>query len=257
MAVSGVGSSSGTSALANSRSTIADNFDTFLQILTTQLKNQNPLDPLDTNQFTQQLVQFTGVEQQLKTNEFLEAMMMANVNASNSQAVSYVGKMVTASGNKAELVDGQARWNFAVAQPANISVTVRDMNGNTVYTRAGEVGEGESIFTWDGRNNQGTSQPDGSYSITIEARNDDGGLIDVATEMTGQVTGVDFSGTEPVLIVGTARVNLSSVLSVRAATEADTINPPSGDDDTADTGDDSGTDAAAKVISSFFEGLAN
>jgi flagellar basal-body rod modification protein FlgD len=258
MAVSGIGGSLGASSLANSRATIADNFDTFLQILTTQLKNQNPLDPLDTNQFTQQLVQFTGVEQQLKTNEFLEAMMSANINAANSQAVSYVGKIVTASGNKAELVDGQARWNFAVEEPANITVTVRDTSGNTVYTRQGEVDQGESIFTWDGRNNSGTNQPDGSYSITIEARNESGGLIDVATEMTGEVTGVDFSGSEPVLIVGTARVNLSSVLSVRAKTEADTINPPSGSDDTADN-DDSGSDdtgAAAKIISSFFKGLA-
>ena len=73
MAVSGV-STTGTSATAASRQTIAQNFDTFLQLLTTQLKNQNPLDPLDTNQFTQQLVQFTGVEQQLKTNEFLASM---------------------------------------------------------------------------------------------------------------------------------------------------------------------------------------
>jgi flagellar basal-body rod modification protein FlgD len=223
MAVSGVGSSSSaTSALNSSRSTIADNFDTFLQILTTQLKNQNPLDPLDTNQFTQQLVQFTGVEQQLKTNEFLEAMMSASVNANNSQTVSYVGKMVTASGNKAELVNGQARWNFAVDEPANISVSVRDKDGNVVYTRQGEVEEGESIFTWDGKNSTGNKAPDGSYSITIEARNQDGALIDVATEMTGEVTGVDFSGTEPVLIVGTARVNLSAVLSVRAKTATDT-----------------------------------
>ena len=73
--VSGTSATSG-SGLANSRKTIADNFDTFLQLLTTQLKNQNPLDPLDTNQFTAQLVQFSGVEQQLKTNEFLEALLL-------------------------------------------------------------------------------------------------------------------------------------------------------------------------------------
>src|SRR5918992_1028717 len=103
MAVSGINSTTGTSALAGLRGAIAENFDTFLQLLTTQLKNQNPLDPLDTNQFTQQLVQFTSVEQQLKTNEFLEAMMTASQNAGNAQAVSYVGKIVTASGNKSEL----------------------------------------------------------------------------------------------------------------------------------------------------------
>src|SRR6187402_3815488 len=103
MAVTGVSGSSNASQMASSRSTIADNFDTFLNILTTQLKNQNPLDPLDTNQFTQQLVQFTGVEQQLKTNEFLEAMMLANQNSGNSNAVGYIGKTITASGVKSEL----------------------------------------------------------------------------------------------------------------------------------------------------------
>ena len=84
------------SALDHAAPGMADNFDTFLQILTTQLRNQNPLDPLDTNQFTQQLVQFSGVEQQLKTNQFLEAMMTSTQNANNSQAVSYIGKIVTA-----------------------------------------------------------------------------------------------------------------------------------------------------------------
>jgi flagellar basal-body rod modification protein FlgD len=222
MAVSGVsGTGSSTSALNQSRATIAENFDTFLQILTTQLKNQNPLDPLDTNQFTQQLVQFTGVEQQLKTNQFLEAMMTATQNSGNSQAVSYVGKVVTAEGNKAELVQGSAKWHFAVEKPANITATVRDMDGNVVYTKTGSVAQGESIFSWNGIGNDDRPKPDGSYSITIEARDHDGKLIDVATEMTGEVTGVDFTGSEPVLMVGTARVNLSAVVSVRQKTAAD------------------------------------
>ncbi|MBN9364552.1 MULTISPECIES: flagellar hook assembly protein FlgD [unclassified Devosia] len=224
MAVSGVNSSA-SNALNNSRQSIAQNFDTFLQLLTTQLRNQNPLDPLDTNQFTQQLVQFTGVEQQLKTNEFLQAMMTSTQTANNSQAVSYVGKVVTASGSKAELVDGSARWNFAVAAKANITATVKDANGNVVYTKSGTVDKGESVFTWDGIGNDGTKKANGTYSVSIEARDvATGKLVGVATEMTGEVTGVDFSGSEPVLIVGTARVNLSAILSVRAKTAADT--PP-------------------------------
>ena len=223
MAIGNVGAASSSSANALSRQTIADNFDTFLTLLTTQLKNQNPLEPLDTNQFTQQLVQFTSVEQQLKTNDFLEAMMLATQNTGNTQAVSYVGKTVTASGSRSELVDGQATWNFAVDQSAEITVDVRDASGNVVFTKQGSVGEGESVFLWDGIGTDGKQQPDGSYSITIEARNSDGKLVPVATEMTGEVTGVDFTGSEPVLIVGTARVNLSAVLSVRAAATDDDV----------------------------------
>ena len=221
MAITGVGSTS-SSSLNNTRTTMADNFDTFLQLLTTQLKNQNPLDPLDTNAFTQQLVQFSGVEQQLKTNEFLEAMVLSTQTANSAQAVSYVGKVVTASGAKTEMVDSAAVWHFAVDEAAQITATVRDANGNVVYTKTGSVNKGESVFTWDGKGTDGKQRPDGSYSMTVEARNKEGKLIPVATEMTGEVTGVDFSGSEPVLIVGNARVNLSAVLSVRAKTATDT-----------------------------------
>src|ERR1700754_3604547 len=99
MSVGGVNGSSGSSSsggIASDTSTIAGNFDTFLSLLTTQLQNQNPLDPLDTNQFTSQLVQFSSVEQQLKTNDFLEALLLSNGNAASSQAVGYIGKEVTA-----------------------------------------------------------------------------------------------------------------------------------------------------------------
>lgn len=223
MAVSGVGSSSSSSSSTSmTGARLADNFDTFLQILTTQLRNQNPLDPLDTNQFTQQLVQFSGVEQQLKTNQFLEAMMTSTQNANNSQAVSYIGKIVTAEGSKTELVQGKATWRFATDKAASISATVRDKDGNVVYTKTGTVKQGESVFTWDGIGSDGRKKPDGSYSVTIEGRDGDGKIVNVATQMTGEVTGVDFSGTEPVLIVGGAKVNLSSVLSVRQKTAADT-----------------------------------
>jgi flagellar basal-body rod modification protein FlgD len=215
MAISGIGSTS-SSALNTSRSTIADNFDTFLQILTTQLKNQNPLDPLDTNQFTQQLVQFTGVEQQLKTNEFLEAMMLANQNSGQSAAVGYIGKTITASGVKSELGANGAQWHFAVDEAATINVTVKDADGNVVFTKQGNVASGESVFNWDGLSNDGKEMPDGTYSINIQAKNADGKAVGVATEMSGEVTGVDFTGSEPVLLVGSARVNMSAVLSVRA-----------------------------------------
>ena len=224
MAVGGVGSTGSNSSLGNSRQGIADNFDTFLQILTTQLRNQNPLDPMDTNAFTQQLVQFTGVEQQLKTNQFLEAMMLANQNAGSSQAVGYIGKEITASGTKSELVKGEARWHFAVDEPSQITVQVKDANGNVVFQKEGNVGKGESVFNWDGVGTDGSDKPDGTYSISIQARNGDGKLIEVATEMTGEVTGVDLTGTEPVLLVGSARVNMSAVMSVRSKTAA--ANPP-------------------------------
>src|SRR5690554_996733 len=125
--VDGVNNTAGATSgkLATQRNTIADNFDTFLQLLITQLKNQNPLEPMDTNQFTQQLVQFTSVEQQLKTNEFLEAMLQSTQNSTNAYAVDYVGKTVSVSGTTTELHNGRAEWIYKIDNPAeNTTVTI-------------------------------------------------------------------------------------------------------------------------------------
>jgi flagellar basal-body rod modification protein FlgD len=220
MTVSGVGSSSSSSSSTIDRQTIANNFDTFLQLLTTQLKNQNPLDPLDTNQFTQQLVEFSGVEQQLKTNDFLSSLVQANANTTNSNAVGYIGKTVTASGVRSELVNGKAQWQFNIADAATVTVNIKDANGNTVYTEKGNMQGGSGTFTWDGTDTEGNTQPAGTYSISMQAVTSEGKTINVSTETTGVVTGVDFTGSEPVLLVGNSRLNLSGVTSVRTTTSS-------------------------------------
>src|SRR2546421_1570606 len=109
---------SGTSTNASTTNTsstatagISDNFQTFLTLLTTQLQNQNPLDPLDTNQFTQQLVQFAGIEQQLKSNEQLKSLVEIEKSAQATQALVYVGNTVAVDGSKAAF-DKSATWNF-------------------------------------------------------------------------------------------------------------------------------------------------
>jgi flagellar basal-body rod modification protein FlgD len=214
MSVSGIGSSSSSSSSSTSNSTIAGNFDTFLQLLTTQLKNQNPLDPLDTNQFTQQLVQFSSVEQQLKTNDFLSSLVTANANTVNSNAVGYIGKTVAASGVRSELANGKAEWNFSLPEAANVTVSIKDASGNTVYTETGALKQGAGVFTWDGKDSTGNSKPNGTYSISMQATNGEGKSVNIATQMSGVVTGVDFTGSEPVLLIGNVRVNLSGVTAV-------------------------------------------
>lgn len=215
MAIDALASSTSASSLATSRSTIADNFDTFLTLLTTQLKNQNPLDPLDTNQFTQQMVQFTGVEQQLKTNEFLEALVLSTQSQSYTDAVSFVGKAITAAGSTTQLEDGKAIWNFEAARAASdVNITITNEAGNVVYTAETAVNGGEGQFVWDGVDSTGRALPDGRYTATIDARDTNGAYVPVSTKLSGTVSGVDLSGTEPVLIVDGTRVNLSSILSV-------------------------------------------
>lgn len=217
MAVNGVSGNSGTSQMANSRSTIADNFDTFLGILTTQLKNQNPLDPMDTNQFTQQLVQFTGVEQQLKTNDFLQTLMLSSQNTAKSEAVSYIGKEVTSSGKTGELSGSNAAfWAYSAnANAANATVTIKDANGQVVYTETGPISSGPGTFRWDGKGSDGNMKPNGIYTIDIKGKDANGKDVKISTASIGIVTAVDFTGDVPMLTVGSRRVSIVDVTDVR------------------------------------------
>ena len=213
---SGIGATK--SDLTSSRKTIAENFDTFLSILTTQLKNQNPMDPLDTNQFTSQMVEFTGVEQQLKTNEYLEALIKANEGSFASQAVSYIGKAVTAFGDEAQMKDGNAEWTYGVTSDAPESkITIKNAAGAVVFTEDKALTQGESTYTWDGKDKDGSLLPEGQYSLDIEAKNTDGKIIDNYTMTKGIVDTVDFAGEEPILTINGNKVKLSSVAKVGLA----------------------------------------
>ncbi|MEM7619161.1 MAG: flagellar hook capping FlgD N-terminal domain-containing protein [Pseudomonadota bacterium] len=201
---------------ATSRSSITDNFDTFLQLLTTQLQNQNPTEPIDTNEFTQQLVQFTEVEQSLKSNENLE--ILAQLSAANTiiGSVSYIGKTVTLDGKTAQLNNGSASWAYSSPEVGNdATFTIKDKSGNTIYTEKRNITEGASEFKWNGRTTEGTFAPNGDYTLSIDARNSQGGTIDVSTSASGTVDGVDMSGSEPVLLVNGREVKMGDVISVR------------------------------------------
>ncbi|SFD11975.1 flagellar hook assembly protein FlgD [Devosia psychrophila] len=216
MAVSSV-SGTNTSALATSRAGIADNFDTFLSILTTQLKNQNPLDPMDTNAFTQQLVQFTGVEQQLKTNEFLETLMLSGQNTAKSDAVSYIGKEVTSSGKTGELSSTNAAfWAYSAdATAANATITIKDAKGQIVYNQTGPLALGPGTFRWDGKGSDGAMKPNGVYTIDIQGKDSNGQDVKISTASIGVVTAVDFTGDVPILTVGSRKVTITDVTDVR------------------------------------------
>src|SRR6185369_3244366 len=116
------------------KNTLAGNFQTFLTLLTTQLKNQNPLDPLDINQFTQQLVQFAQVEQQMKQNEQLTTLVSLEKSAQATTALAYVGQTVAVDGQTAKLANNQAAWSFSVPKPVSATVTIKNATGQTVYS---------------------------------------------------------------------------------------------------------------------------
>ncbi len=198
------------------RSSIADNFDAFLLLLTTQLKNQNPLDPMDANQFTQQLVQFAGVEQQIKGNDTLATILSMMDTNKNSSAIGFIGKDIVSEGKTSQLSGGKATWYMSTTEAAPKSyITIRDENGNEVYSREVEISQGTSTFSWDGTKNNGQPAADGFYSITIDARNGAGNVVQANTKVSGTVNGVDLAGNEPVLIIGSSRIPLKDVISVQ------------------------------------------
>ena len=197
---------------------IAGNFNSFLTLLTTQLQNQNPLDPLDTNQFTQQLVQFASVEQQINMNTQLQTLVALQQTAQNSQALGFVGKTVTVSGSTAPLLKGQAQWNFNPPSPAAATFTVTDSTGQTVYSKTTTVQPGAQAVSWNGLDNSGRQWADGNYKLTITATGADGKPVAIPTTVSGVVTSVDLTQNPPLLSIGGQTYTLNQILSVQQAT---------------------------------------
>ena len=210
------GSSPVTSTTKSSGQTLADNFQTFLTLLTTQLKNQNPLDPLDTNQFTQQLVQFAQVEQQLKSNDQLSTLVSLQQTAQATQALNFVGSTAVVDGSTAALTNGTANWTLNAPKPVNAHVTITSANGQTVFSGDYTVNAGNQAFQWNGRGNDGTQWPDGKYTITATGKDTAGNNVGIAAQVQGTVSSVDLTQSPPLLSIDGNSYTLSQVKSIVA-----------------------------------------
>jgi flagellar basal-body rod modification protein FlgD len=197
----GTTSTGTTSTAATTTPGIADNFQTFLTLLTTQLQNQNPLDPLDTNQFTQQLVQFAGVEQQLKSNDQLKSLVDIEKSAQATQALIYVGNTVAVDGSTQQF-DGSATWNLKAAKDTNAAITITNTAGQTVYSGNFALSQGNASFVWDGKGNDGTQWPAGAYKLTATGKDTTGKDVAIATEIQGVVDSVDLTASPALLSIG-------------------------------------------------------
>ena len=207
---------SATAATASSTGlgNIAGNFNTFLTLLTTQLQHQDPLSPLDTNQFTQQLVQFASVEQQINMNTSLSTLISLQQTQQATAALNFLGATVVVGGNTAQLADGQATWNYAVSSPATATINVSNASGQRVYSTTQAVQPGTQTFVWNGRNTVGNVMPAGQYTVSISATGANGQSVPVTTQVQGVVSGVNVSANPITLTINGQAYPLSQITQV-------------------------------------------
>jgi flagellar basal-body rod modification protein FlgD len=202
---------------SNASQQLAGNFDTFLQLLTTQLQNQNPLEPLDTNQFTQQLVEFAGVEQQINMNTNLQTLISMQQTSEATSALQLVGSTVTVGGQTATLSNAtksSAIWNLTAASPATANLTITNSSGQTAFTGTMALNAGSQSFSWNGTGNNGQTWPDGTYTLTVTATGANGQTVNVSSQVQGVVSAVNTNANPPTLTVGGQTVQISQVTSI-------------------------------------------
>jgi flagellar basal-body rod modification protein FlgD len=205
MAIEPTAASSTSTAASGNRNRIglADQFDSFLLLLTTQLKSQDPLSPMDANQFTQQLVQFTGVEQAIKTNDTLSQLVSMMRADQLTRGIDYLGAEVEAGSESIRLgPDGGAQAFYRLDQPAaEVAIGIYDETGELVATMAGETGPGLHTVDWDGRDSTGARLPEGLYRVEVHAIDSAGQSVPADTTIAGTVDGVELIGERLMLSV--------------------------------------------------------
>jgi len=218
MAVTSV--SQATQTINSGVGALANNYETFLHLLTTQLKNQDPLSPLDNNQFTQQLTAMTGVQQQLLTNQLLTQMIGQNQADLGGGAINLIGKQVTVQSEDAVLADGAAQWTYDLASPAEeTTLEILNARGQVIWTgKAEDNAKGTHTLDWDGKALSGRTEPDGgTYTLRITAKDDQGKAVEANGLVTGLATRIQTIDGQTLLTVGAIRAPLTAVIGVEYA----------------------------------------
>jgi flagellar basal-body rod modification protein FlgD len=206
-------SASAANALASQQ--IAGNFQSFLELLTTQLQNQNPLDPLDTNQFTQQLVEFAGVQEQINSNDSLATLVSLQQTAQSTQALTFVGKTATVSGSTTALSNSSATWDLNIPSNCTMNISITNSTGQTVYSGTYSATAGnDQPFTWNGKGSDGTQWPDGQYKLTATATDSSGNSVGVTTQIQGVVSSVNLTQSPPLLTINGQSYTINQITGI-------------------------------------------
>lgn len=206
-----------TSAATTASQGLAENFELFLGLLTEQLQNQDPLDPLDSNEFVNQLVQFSSVEQQIAQNQNLETLVALQTAAANTTAVGYIGRDAAVAGGAAQLSNGRASWAISLEDSAaSVTARILDADGEVVaQSDLGARADGAFDYAWDGVTDAGATAADGVYTLELTATNADGEALSPATAGYFRVGGVDLAADPPSLLTIAGSAALADVSRLR------------------------------------------
>jgi flagellar basal-body rod modification protein FlgD len=201
-------------------SSLDGNFNDFLNMLMTQLQNQDPTSPMDTDTFTSELVQFSSVEQQIQTNTSLTSLIQLTQGSEVIQGSSMVGQQVTVQSTQIPLQNSTGTVNVTSPAAEKVSISITNSAGTDIFDTTVNATAGNNTFTWNGTNNAGQTVPDGLYTMVATGSNVGGGTSTLPFTVTGTATGVTSSGTTVDLQIGTLSVPFSSITSVGSQSAA-------------------------------------
>jgi flagellar basal-body rod modification protein FlgD len=189
----------------------------FLKLLLEQLSHQDPLNPMDSTEFTVQLTQFTSLEELNNINSTLNEVLAFQHSMQNAAVANLIGKTVTASGNTIYLKDSADIRYELLEDASSVEISIIDSTGKIVKSEElGSQKAGDQIYLWDGKDNYGNQLPEGTYIFEIEALNGPGDPVNVLTSTSGIVTGVYFEdGTTYLILDGGRNVHLTEIQSIR------------------------------------------
>ncbi|MEO5373781.1 MAG: hypothetical protein H7840_05810 [Alphaproteobacteria bacterium] len=208
-----------TSKSGAARSKIAKDMNTFLTLLTTQLKYQDPLSPMDSSKFTDQLVQFANVEQNIQTNTNLESLINMQTGNQAAAAINYLGATIEADTDSLPLQSGKAEFSYTLPQECgSASLVIRDSTGMVVHSGSVEQSAGKHTGTWDGKDNFGFPLDDGVYEISVTGTTAEGEEVAATTTVVGKVSGVETSKEGKVMLsMAGVNVELGKIMGVRSS----------------------------------------
>ena len=213
--------SSATTSTAASSTKLTQDYNSFLKLLTTQMQNQDPLSPMESTEFTNQLVQFSQVEQQISQNTKLDKLVSLQNNNQTQASLGFIGLDVEATGNAFSYDGNPVKMSYTLPEAStSTKIQIKNEKGVTVQTLDGARSTSRQELTWDGKKADGTAAPAGNYTMTVMAPKADSKLMTAKTTVFGRVSGIEAGNGATTLMMGKVPVKMEDVITAQLPTAA-------------------------------------